>query len=265
MTDDARSMIEGTLWVPRRIEIKNKSLLTSYSAGGRRKAISPTMLAEFAEIGVTSEESKLKRFAKRYGPIGICKHGMPCGHNRQSFARVLNVGDCEPMPSSEPGWDQSELLEKWFEFAKEAQAILACSASLHRGERPEMKDLITAYPPWFAAKQSRCNMETARGLVEGAVNTWTHYGGLRPHFRFGRDSCSVIFSTGDYCSVFGALAVQLMLAAANKEGFVICSGCGSSYLPTRRPSPNRRKFCQTCGIRAAWRHSKQDLRNRARR
>lgn len=264
MANDARSMIEGVLWVPRRIEIKNEFLLTSYSAGGRRKTISPTMLAEFAEFGVTCEESKLLRFAKRYGPIGICEHGLPCGHNRQSFARLHNVGDCESMPSDVPGWDHSEPLEKWFEFAKQAQAILACSANLHRGEHPELEDLKTAYPAWFAVKQSRCKMATARGLVEGAINTWIHYGGLRPHFLWNRDGCSVVFSAGDYCSVFGALAVQLMLAAANKDGLVICSGCRRAYPPTRRPNPRRRRFCPNCGIRASWRQSKQNLRNRAR-
>jgi hypothetical protein len=264
MADGARSIIEGVLRVPLRIEIQDKVLLASYSAGSRKKTISPTMLAEFAEIGVTGEESKLKRFAKRYGPIGICEHDMPCGHNRQSFGRFHNVGDCQPTPSRVPGWDQEEPLEKWVEFAKQAQAILACSANLHRGKPPEVEDLNIAYPPWIALKQSRCTMETSRALVGNAVNRWIHFGGLRPHLLWKRDGCSVVFSAGDYCSLFGALAVQLMLAAANKDGLVICSGCRTAYPPGRRPNPNQRKFCPNCGIRAAWRHSKQDLRNRAR-
>jgi hypothetical protein len=272
MADGVRSVIQGVLWVPGKLGIQNGLLLASSSpdrrrrtTGGRPRAISPLMLAEFAEIGVTGEESKLLRFAKRYGPLGICKHGLPSGHNRQSFARINNVGDCNASPSSVPGWDQSEPLAKWFAFARQAQAILSCSASLHRGKRPNPEDLKTAYPPWGILKpgaQAELNMETARRLIESAINTWIHYGGLRPHFRWRLSGCSVIFSAGEYCSVFGALAAQLMLATANRDGFVICSNCGRAYIPARRPNPNRRSFCHPCGLKAAWRYSKQDLRNR---
>lgn len=266
MAEGIRSVIQGVLWVPDKIGVQDGFLLASGSACGRRRTISPMMLAEFVEIGFTGEVSKLLRFAKRYGLIGFCKqHGLPYGHNRQSFARLIHVGDCNPTPTPLPGWDLCDPVAKWFEFAKWAQAILACSDRLHRGERPELDDLKTAYPKWLnqePSDQTSVYMATSRGLVEGAINTWVHLAGLRPHFRWDRSGCSVIFSTGDYCSVFGALAVQLMLAAANQENFAICSGCGMAYFPKRRPNRRRRKFCSNCGIRAAWRYSKQDLRSR---
>ena len=264
MAEGIRSVIQGVLWVPDKIGVQDGFLLASGGASGRPKAISPMMLAEFVEMGVTGEESKVMRFAKRYGPIGFCKHGLPYGHNRQSLARLINVGDCHPTRSPVPGWDQGEPVTKWFAFAKQAQAILVCSDSLHRGEQPELDDLKTVYPPWFdrkLRKQSRPNMATSRGLLEGAINNWVHLGGLRPHFRWDRSGCSVIFTTGDYCSVFGALAVQLVLAAANQENFAICSGCGMAYFPKRRPNRSRRRFCRHCGKRAAWRYSKQGLRS----
>src|ERR1700693_3946255 len=100
MPEDIRSVIQGVLWVPGKIGMRDGFLLASGGAIGRLKAISPMMLAEFVEIGITGEGSKLLRFAKRYGPIGFCKHALPYGHNRQSFARVCNVGDCEPTPSA---------------------------------------------------------------------------------------------------------------------------------------------------------------------
>jgi hypothetical protein len=274
MADDLRLVIQGVLWVPGKIAIHNGFLLASRSPDRRkraragRRAIPGSMLAEFTEIGVTGEESKLLRFAKRYGPIGICKHGLPSGHNRRSLARVLDAADCQPNTSLVPGWEQSEPVSKWFEYARQAQAILACSASLHRGKLPELEDLKTAYPPWGELKptaKTELNIETAQGFIEGTINTWVSYGGLRPCFQWRRSGCSVIFSTGDYCSLFGALAVQLMLAAAKRDGFVICSNCSRAYIPARRPNPNRRRFCLSCNIRAAWRHSKQDLRSGAKR
>src|ERR1700736_1653531 len=186
MNNSETSMIEGVLWVPRKIEIKEQSLLASFSAGARRKIIRPTMLAEFVEIGVTGRESRLIRFARRHGPIGICQHGVPFGHNRQSFARLSNLGDCYPTPSSERGWDQGEPLEKWFEYAKQARAILTCAESLHRGARPKLEDLKIAYPTCPAGMRLKKSaiMPTSLGLITGAINTWIHYGGLRPHLRW---------------------------------------------------------------------------------
>lgn len=256
MADDNGLGLEGLLRVPRKIGVENGFLLTSHSAGARMRRIDSSMLVEFAEIGLTGEESMLLRFAKRYGPLNICDHGLPCEHNRRSFARELDATDCYPLSSPIPGWDQGEPLALWFSFARQAQAILACSAYLHLGERPNREDLTAA----CGLVPTSLNIETARAMVQGAINTWIHNGGLRPYFLWRRLGCSVVFSTGDNRSVFGALAEQLMLMASRQEGFVICSACGRPYLPVRRPNPRRRKFCRLCGLRAAWRHSKQHLR-----
>jgi hypothetical protein len=227
--------------------------------------IHPEMLEEFVEVGRTAEESKLRLFARKYGPIGFCRHGIPHSHNRQSYARTINVADCSPAPCPVAGWEYAEPVATWFKFARQAYAVLHCNTCLHERKRPPLEELKIAYPEWFKQELRNpltLNLETSRGLIEGAINTWIYYGGLRPHFHWGRKGSSVVLSTGDYASLFGALAAQLMLMAARSEGFVTCSACGKPYAPARSPNRNRRRFCPECGIRAAWRASKRDLRQR---
>src|SRR5579863_5077921 len=140
------SVIEGKLLVPKEVVILDGSLLSRGEPVPR--SISPKMLQEFLEISVTSKESTLLRFARRYGPIGICKDDLPYGHNRKSYARIVDVGDCHPRPSDVPGWQCSEPVKRWFEFACQAQAIVDCSARLHNGLTPALQDLEIANPLW---------------------------------------------------------------------------------------------------------------------
>jgi len=260
-----RLVIEGKLLVPNEVAVRNGSLLSRGEPITR--PISPGMLQEFLEISVTREESILLRFARRYGPIGICKHDLPCGHNRRSYARTLDVMDCHPKPSRVPEWQCSEPVKLWFQFARQAQAIVDCSARLHNRLPPVLEELRIANPKWselgeLLKNPPKASRETAKGLIEAAINTWIYYGGLRPQFRWGSRGCSVIMSAGDSTSMFGVLAAQLMLTAAASKGWVLCSDCNQFYPPNRQPNPNRRRFCPRCGLRAAWRASKRELRRK---
>ena len=89
MSNTTGQIIEGQLFVPRKAAIRGGLIL--YARELRRKPIYPGMLHEFVEIGATHQPSTVLAFAKKHGPLGICeKHGLPCGHNRQSF--VLTSG-----------------------------------------------------------------------------------------------------------------------------------------------------------------------------
>jgi hypothetical protein len=258
-----RSVIEGELWVPGETTLLDGQLL--FRGTRSVKPIHPEMLQEFMEVGITGEESALVIFARKYGPIGLCRHGIPYGHNRQSYARKFQVMDCEPVRLQESKWEYAEPIATWFKFARQAHAVLSCSARLHEMRRPPAEELRIAYPDWFEQElrePPKPNLETSRAIIAGAINTWIFFGGLRPQFAWGRKGCSVLFGTGDYTSLFGALAAQLMLGAAMTDGWVTCSDCGMPYAPARRPNPNRRRFCPECGLRAAWRASKRKLRGK---
>ena len=63
----------------------------------------------------------------------------------------------------------------------------------------------------------------------------------------------------------GALALQIMLALAGSAGIAICASCGKTFPPSRRPNPNRKSYCKSCGIKAAWRDAQARRRQSQRR
>jgi hypothetical protein len=44
-------------------------------------------------------------------------------------------------------------------------------------------------------------------------------------------------------ALFGALVVQLALTISRTDGLALCSGCGLSYVPSRRPRDTKRRYC----------------------
>src|SRR5262249_44348925 len=61
-------------------------------------------------------------------------------------------------------------------------------------------------------------------------------------------------------SLFGALTAQVMSAATGST-LALCSACGNFFVPQRRkPAFGKRRYCQACGLRAAWRDAAADYR-----
>ena len=64
-------------------------------------------------------------------------------------------------------------------------------------------------------------------------------------------------------NLYGTLAYQLMIAVAQTDGLATCCACGKSYIITgRRPNPDRRNYCHSCGKAAADRDAARDYRRR---
>ena len=64
-------------------------------------------------------------------------------------------------------------------------------------------------------------------------------------------------------NLYGTLAYQLMIAVARTDGLATCCACGKSYIITgRRPNPDRRNYCHSCGKAAADRDAARDYRRR---
>src|SRR6516165_6411023 len=72
----------------------------------------------------------------------------------------------------------------------------------------------------------------------------------------GRDGGGVQAVVGGG-GLFGALAVQLLVAVSGAGGLLICEECGLPFVPRRRRD---QKYCEDCGIRAAWRRASERYR-----
>ena len=118
--------------------------------------------------------------------------------------------------------------------------------------------------------------------ISVAVNGWLELGHVLPLFSWGGTGPALVTlgarvswfnreSQAEWLpnmpllqgtSLFGALAVQLLMAVSRTGGLAICSGCGAPYVPKRRPNPRRRRYCPQCGLKAAWRDAQAAQRRR---
>jgi hypothetical protein len=60
--------------------------------------------------------------------------------------------------------------------------------------------------------------------------------------------------------LYGALAIQLLMAVSRSSGVETCDGCGKFYTPTRQPREGDHHFCDECGRKAATRLAQQRRR-----
>jgi hypothetical protein len=98
-----------------------------------------------------------------------------------------------------------------------------------------------------------------RRCLARTVETWISNGSVQPTLDWDEIKPRIMLKGG---GLFGALAVQLLQAVGYPDALAICDGCGKPFVPTMRPSPNRRSYCKDCGRRAALRDAARRYRDR---
>jgi hypothetical protein len=267
----------------------------------------PGLLEQFAALSDAPDEHIL-RYARHWGVLLICHHGLPASHSER----------CRPMTLPGRGrhvfW---EPIESWRYFARHAKAVLEMAAATYNGQIVESAVTERLFPMPPSAQRSGARVPVAprrekevrldralyvlherknifehwfsgipepgptalavhlagkakalarqRAFVSYAVNCWMDWGRARPHIEWDGPTPTIELTTGGILPMYvdrlsGALGLQLAYAVASSEGVATCFACGRFYTPARRPAAGRRSFCQTCGLRAAWRTSKRVTR-----
>src|SRR5438552_701854 len=88
-------MPAGSVFVPSDIELEDGRL--HWGAGGARyKHVSSRMLDDFIDLH-DADDSSILRFARKWGVIGVCRHGLPGSHNQYPLGLMEGVRPCLPM------------------------------------------------------------------------------------------------------------------------------------------------------------------------
>lgn len=227
----------------------------------------PQMLERFVSLADASPASILE-FARQWGVLEICEHGLPRSHNpcRPGQQMYRRVTWCYPLGWYErgKGYDCWEPLAAWRQFSRHARALLNIAAQLHQGQVGRLEDWRIVYErsgsprpaPWWEQ-----DVQIEKWKVANVVNEWLELGNVRLRARWDEAGPSVTLAGG---GLFGALACQLLLTISRTDGLAICSACGVPYVPHRRPVAKRRRYCEACGRRAAMRDSSMEYRRRNR-
>lgn len=208
---------------------------------GREQRLTRRMLASFLRL---RDARGVKRFAERYGVLGICPHGEPAPHESEGER-------CHPQRDEVSYF---EPVSDWLRYARLFEAVLRLTAALANGPCRNVELWRSIYPHFmedmaeWTAQQG--DVVYQRVEVDRLVNSW-----LSPRvflaleWRPDKDKGRVV----TVASTFGSLALQLA-AAITQVGYVaLCDGCHGVYYPDKKPASGRRNFCESCRPRVATR------------
>lgn len=257
-----RPVAAGRWVVPSGIELQGDQLIWR-EFPARQVSAGPKLLEEFVRLADRPAEAVLS-YARRWGVLGICEHGLPLSHNPPPTP--LGPGSfpmtwCRPL-AAESGVFR-EPLDAWWRYSRQYRAVLNLAACLHDGRLGQPEDWKVLFykeseeraVPWW-----RRRMDAEWSVLSFVVNEWLDIARVRIRHVFERGKHDLPMSG---MALFGALALQLLLAATRTDGLAICSACGLSYRPSRQPTTNRRRYCAECRERgASLRDAAADYRRR---
>lgn len=187
-------------------------------------------------------------YARRWGVLGLCRHGLPMNH-----AGAL----CDPAFLD---GQIAEPLTSWRALAKAAAALLRLNAfaRLDRMGRTDVLSSLWHDALWLPAQQ----FDWARKMPKGSRRAFAHFGrreaamiatewlragGVcvqvqwdQPSFRFE------LAPNAAMPNLFGALAIALAFEMAGLEAWALCAGCGELMQPSPNAGSGTRRFCPGC-------------------
>lgn len=183
------------------------------------------LLADFVNLGEAGDD-EIIAFARRFGPLGLCaEHGLLPAH--QPGPR------CPALPLDGEGWAE-EPLDHWREYAQVIRAALDLAA-------------IVANDPGGV----RSHIEHAV-VIEKVLRQWLD--GASPVFRWRDGSPETTWTPG---GLAGAIGIEASLAIARRDGVAVCAGCGTTFLPRRKPRAGDQTWCgdEACRRERQRRHT----------
>jgi hypothetical protein len=225
----------------------------------------PNLLMEFTRLAdPKSGDKAILAFARKWGVLEICRHGLPCSHHHlQEY--FMPHDWCGPLRYTDGERRYYESTLRWKYFAEQARALLSVAVLLRQGKpgrKEDWKVIFKRKPEevWHPKFHGE-DYDIDKRLLIYLVNRWLALGNVRPILKSDGEREFITFDT----NLFGVLATQLMMVVCRTSGLGICSGCGMLYTPRRRqPKFGQRNYCQECGKKAAWRDAKAAERRRER-
>ena len=217
-------------------------------------------LTAFLRVGDATDDEIL-RFARTWGPLGLCEHGRPFGH-----------ADCLPWGNnySELGardrdWEQylwySESLADWRALARDMRESMTIAIDVRDGRGRRGQWVKSADPDWPGLQPTPGGSDVAMHLDD-----WIKDTGMRPYMEWVESerafrlalSVDAPFDRHWYPHVggdtwpvgtlFGLLVAQL--ATALQTPLYRCEECGKAYPSERRPRSDRKRRCKSCAERS---------------
>ena len=235
-------------------------------------------------VGRFTSDAAVADFARRWGVLGICRHGLPGTHSA-GLATLCSPLGHESMDQG--GWEPTAA---WRFFQRQAFTLLQISDRLRRGERIDRDTWLEVFdddgplvafnralafdnPSGSCRVSPPLDLRTDEHQVSPPVVNW-----VLPEDEWGRAVWECDLGVQRWCAgitiqswlevgrpemfaswgrtnaniwvgartLFGVLSMQLAFAASGSLGFSICHECRALFLPTRRAKAGQRTYCAEC-------------------
>jgi hypothetical protein len=213
------------------------------------------------------------RFARRWGRLGLCPHGLP-EHSANVMHGKYHDGTwrrtCPLLKICDHRQEFPEPLDAWVALARQAKAILRLTTELEDGQGGNSTawEALNAGPDGLWGWRNHRGTHNRNGTVAydeipdtetaaawrwseitGAVNRWLQAAHVGPSVARTPGSYSVTLGGN---GLLGALGIQLMMAISPSQwrsrlsGVAHCSHCGEAFQPMRRLRRRQNNFCPDC-------------------
>jgi hypothetical protein len=213
------------------IEIRGDWLIWDSSGESKEKAPPRNLLERFSDLHQADDEAILK-FARSSGPLGHCMHG------RLHCCPIWHQIDSRLGADSIAGWRR---------LSTAVAALSKIAARVAVGQPGRRVDWQTiGQVPWLTSEEPWHTLQGSRFQLKREVNAWLDAGNVRPYLNSRGHRWEISMRAAHFPPLFGELALQMVMAATNIDGFALCDGCANTFIPDRRPNPNRRRYCAEC-------------------
>lgn len=210
-------------------------------------------LTQFLNLADKSSEG-VRRFVEQWGPLTLCRHGLPMTHPPIESDPAARAGVFCPQVDGDGLWGR-EPLDKIRGWARLGRATLKIGLAITSDERSLGNLRDWAALGVNAPRDRRQAVET----LTAALNAWLILGLVWGWVDLARAPRFHLTAHG----VFGAIAQQLVFAVMNST-VAICTSCGEAYQPSRRPRPGQDSYCSEPDCKSASRRE-ASRRSRGRR
>lgn len=250
-----------------RYQLRDHAIVFEISGPHDSHRVTPTfaMLSKFVELADANlSNDRVLEFARRWGMLGLCHHGLPRNHDQHRVPYSLGLGlsldDDYPCRS---GVFEPEPISAWRFWASQAAALMRVMSALRADDlgRHEDWEVLWMPGPWVpegvasevtdVVQDIRDDLESRvlraagaeRDLCAGALETWLRLGRVEPRVSFGSVPRLELRNSG----VFDSLGLLLIFLGGDVTGFAFCHSCRTPLIPVKRLGPrDRAHYCQAC-------------------
>lgn len=262
------------LYVAQEIRLEGDFIIWNSSGEYLKKKHDEFLVSRFTNLA--SEDSNgILKFAKNWGTLGLCEHGLPYTHS--SFSTIDGKENCQPTGR--------ESIEDWISFSKNFRGLHNISTRLLNSHASDESEFLRGNKSdWLTLLNFNDailpkTVKDEKELFQNSVNFWLLSAGVRPQYDLSDKLHDVIqqqklhLSHSSKNSLIGELAKQLTFNTAKAQPILTCSNCGRSGTSEeidpdriRKHKSGAKVYCQDCRInRMPQKQAEQKYRNKKRK